>query len=53
MADAVQEGNYIYTSKEVYHMNSMQTCNSVTYYLTLFHEKFHFLILAGSAIDQI
>ena len=34
-------------------MNSMQTCNSVTFYLILFHEKSNFLILAGSAFDQI
>ena len=29
------------------------TCNSVTFYLIVFHEKSHFLILAGSAFDQI
>ena len=31
-------------------MYSMETCNSVTFYLILFHEKSHFLILAGSAV---
>ena len=31
-------------------MNSMQTCNSVTFY---FMKKTHFLILAGSGFYQI
>ena len=31
------------------HMNSMQTCNSVTFY---FMKKTHFLILAGSVFCQ-
>ena len=35
-----------------YSMNSIQTCNSVTFYLTLFHEKTHFLILAGNVFCQ-
>ena len=38
--------------RKVIVMNSMQTCNSVTFYLISFHEKSHFLILAGSAFDQ-
>ena len=34
-------------------MNSMQKCNSVTYFRhVLFHEKIHFLILAGSVFCQ-
>ena len=34
-------------------MNSMQTCNSVTKFRhVLFHEKTHFLILAGSVFCQ-
>ena len=41
------------SSRNGLYMNSMQTCNSVTFYFILFDEKSHFLTLAGSAFDQI